>query len=132
MRRAPPTILDGLKAIGRTLFEGLNDRGVERPGHIGAQRLQVDRRVVLNGMKESGRVGAPERQLARQKLVGDDAQRPDVGASIDMISGGLLGRHVGDGAHRDAGGGQPRFRRGFGRVVRGESEIEDLRERRRA
>ena len=45
-------------------------------------------------------VVALERLLAGDHLVQNDSQGPDVGAAIDLAAVSLLGRHVGDRAHR--------------------------------
>ncbi len=60
-------------------------------------------------------------RLARQHLVEHDAERPDIGLVVDLLSPRQLGRHVGDGADRGAGLGHS-----LGACELGQTEIEDL------
>ena len=72
---------------------------------------------------------ALERQFSRDRLVDEDAQRPDVGPSVDVArSLDLLGRHVRGRAEGHPGGGHPR--RALGVDVR-DAEVEELGDDRR-
>src|SRR5262249_54599548 len=48
-------------------------------------------------------VFAIEEAVAGEHFVGDDAEGPDVGAAVDFLSAGLLGRHIGGGAQERSG-----------------------------
>ncbi len=56
---------------------------------------------------------APERARARNQLVKDQPETEDIGAMIDRPPAHLLGRHIGDGAHHEAGLGGGRDRVAF-------------------
>ena len=98
--------------------------GQRAPVHLGAQhpREHVAHRL------------AREEPPAGEHLVEHDAEGPDVGALVDGLAAGLLGRHVGGGAEDQAGGragvGEGRgVRQIGGRGVRafprlGEAEVE--------
>ena len=80
----------------------------------GARAAAIDRlgRLGHVGGEQRRAVAAGERRLAGEHLVGEAAERVDVGAMIDVrIGRGLLGRHVGRRAERDAERGEPRVRR---------------------
>ena len=99
--------LDGGRvARGDVLGQGLFEDGGAAGGRAGREegegfRLAVDDVV---GERVFGR--AVERELPGEHLVEDDAERPDVGAGVDVLAAELFGRHVGDGADGAAGAGQ--------------------------
>src|SRR4051794_25851060 len=61
-----------------------------------------------------------------EKLIGDDAEREDIGAAIDRIAARLLGRHVTRIAKRHPERGLPRHDLGLHEL--GETEVEELHE----
>ena len=71
-------------------------------------------------MKERGFALAREWMAPGQQLVKQDAQRPHVGAVVELVTAGLLGRHVGERSETHAG---PRE---VGELASGQAEVEDL------
>ena len=92
MRQAPPRIL--LQAPAKEQADVMRC--------VGWQRAPVD--VILEHRRERDRdVVAFKCPPAGEHLEHDDAEGPDVGASIDRSSPRLLGRHVGRRAEDEAG-----------------------------
>ncbi len=116
-----PQLLHGLIAVSRFLGQRLTNDLLQpgrdvRPGffkrvRVGMDDLMDDRLIVV----------AAERQLPGQHLVEDDAERPDVGARVEILAPGLLRRHVGDGPDRRLALGQ----RGAAPEL-GQPEVHDL------
>ncbi len=83
-------------ALRRVLLERLHAHGGEVARHLGValvHRLGVDEADLVDDLLQ---VLAVERPAQRQQLVEDDAERPDVGAVVDLAPLGerLLGAHV--------------------------------------
>ena len=96
--------------LGRQVGQVLGDRHVPAADPL-AQPL--DRRR------------AGERQLPRHQVIHGAAKAVDVAPPVDLAATRLLGRHVVDGAHRDAVGRGER-RRGVGLHQDAESQVQDL------
>ena len=62
-----------------------------------------------NLAEERGRVLGPERQPAREQLVKDHAEAPDVRGCGELPGGRLFGRHVAGRAHDFGGAGDSNF-----------------------
>jgi hypothetical protein len=83
-------------------------------------------------LEDDCRGRAFEGELTRGHRVEDDAERPEVGTSVDGVAASLLGRHVGYRSHSGTGGGEHRLGDtgclcvlgAF--VVLGESEVENF------
>ena len=86
----------------RLFFQTLADDRVQFSRNIRAQAVQRLGFLVQDGIDDRLLVFALEREFPREHLVEHHAQRPDVGAWIDFLAQGLLGRHV---VHGAQGGG---------------------------
>ena len=64
-----------------------------------------------DGIEQVGGGGSAKRQLAGGHLVQDRTEGKQVGTDIELAAAGLLGRHVGGGAHRGARTGKVGFDR---------------------
>ena len=62
-----------------------------------------------NCIEDAGRRVAAEGQRSGGHLVQHRAEGEQIGALIQRLAQGLLGRHVSDGAHRGAGAGEMRI-----------------------
>ena len=126
-------VVRGVEALLGVLLEAVADDPLEagRDVLVGDGEL---RRILLQDRRHRvrGRV-AVEGALAREHLVEDRAEGEDVRARVGGLAAHLLGRHVAERAHDDAG----LRARGRGREVRrlaallrvrqlGEAEVEDL------
>ena len=91
MRASP---IDPLEAPARILFEATPH---QRTGDsAGVRRQRVPIRLARDDRRQ--RVGhrlSVERARAGEHFIQDDAERPDVGATVDALSARLLGGHVG-------------------------------------
>ncbi len=85
----------------------LLDHGAKRRIQVGERTLDRGRRLVHMGEQLRDRVLTLVRNRAAQHLEEHTAQRVDVGPSIRLAAGDLLGRHVVDGADDGALRGQP-------------------------
>ena len=116
-----------LKALLGRLFEAAAHDAQQRRGHREA-------RVELPGLRVEDRVPAldgrltGERELRREALVENGAEREEIAARVGDAAAHLLGRHVPGGAHdrarlrqRQRAGGR---RRALGGA--GHAEVEDL------
>ena len=124
------------QALLRVLLEAAAEHARNRRGHIRRQPLPPG--FVLQHARQRLRHIVPlERPRAREHLVENDPEGPDIGASIHRLAARLLGRHVGGGAEHHAelrrvrreGRRMHRIHRPAGDVGRhrlGEPEIEDL------
>ena len=88
---------------------------------LGDGRRQVGRRLVDLRHRDGDLRLARERATAGEGLVGDDAERVDVGAGRRGVPARLLGREVLHGAH-DLAGGRERHLVGDA----GDAEVGDL------
>ena len=129
-------ILGRLVALLGVLLEAARDDPAEMAGQADSDGGHRGRRVLQDRRDHrDGRV-AGERPLAGGHLVEDGAHREDVGARIDALALGLLGRHVGRGAEDFALTRQAAERRrlelgdiilqGLGLGELGEAEVEHL------
>ena len=79
-------------------------------------------RILLQDRTDDGLdVVAVKGTPAGQQFVEDDSKRPDIRPLIDGLTPGLLGRHIGDGAHHLADLGVTGF---VGQL--GQAEIEQI------
>ena len=109
-------------AIARRFRETAIDDGGERVRHVRRNRLQR-RRSLRDVRDDHGRRAlVVERKTAAERLEGDDAERVEVAASVDLVAGDLLGAHVVDGAEHLS---RHRERRGLGDA--GDAEVGDHR-----
>ena len=78
------------------LCASARSKKASRPSGRSGTRLEGGPELLARHVQNDvGEVLAPERALAGQRLVGDDAERPHVGAVIDALGGArLLGAHV--------------------------------------
>jgi hypothetical protein len=103
-RQAPPQI--GLKAHSSLvtmlycLSQKSHDDRRERRGDLFIKRRRLPCNVAVDPFHG---VGGRERQMAREHLVQDDAQRVEIAAGIDRAihAAGLFGRHVSESAGND-------------------------------
>ena len=113
-------ILVSLEGI---LREGAQDDGVERARHglvdLGRRHGRFAHVLVGDGDRRL----AAERRPAGEQLVEHDARRVDVGARVDRLALGLLGREVRGGAEDGRRLGD---RRGRVRHRAGDAEVHDL------
>ena len=103
-------LLAGLPALGRLLLQRPHHRAGQRPRAVGPDPL--DRRRALGDvLGDHHPVGALERRMAREHLVGDDAERVEIAPAVHLLAGRLLRAHVARRADRDAlpgaGGARP-------------------------
>ena len=96
-------ILDMLVALRWVLCERLSDNPLELHRHIAPPRRERLRLVVQNRIHHRRFIVARKRPLPRDHLVEHDAERPDVGAAIDLFPRCLLRRHVRRRAERRVG-----------------------------
>ena len=131
------TVPPSSETSGQRLRE-LGGELVERPALVGPRaqrgvdrRAQLLRQVLARAPQRrqhgadaargrGGRAGA-DRVDARQRLVEHEREAVEVAALVDALAGGLLGRHVGEGADDVAG---PRERLVAGQV--GDAEVGQL------
>ena len=114
-------LLHGRVAGGRLLGQGLEDDLLQSGGRVGLGFLQRRRLPVEDGVDHGLVVVALERELTGEHFVEDDPERPDVGPAVDLISPGLLRRHVGDRPERRPA---PRQRQTAPEL--GQTEVHDL------
>ncbi len=118
----------GLVSFRRVLFQRFLDDGPERERTLGRERIGGP---MLDPLQHLQRRPACERLAPGHQLVEDHAEREDVAACVNELPGGLLGRHVGHGAHHRPGpraGHRLRACRGVGVVEeRRQAEIRQLR-----
>ena len=102
--RASAIVLRAAEAIGGELFEGGEDRVLDRWTHVGALRAR-GRGGFRQHLRHDGLgVGAGEGRLTRQHLVGHRAQGVHVAPGTDVaLAHRLFGRHVGGRAEGHAG-----------------------------
>ena len=121
-------------AVPRLLGEAALDDPAQLGGNLGIERRNR-LRLRPNDRRECLRPGGPlERPLACHHLVEDRAEGELIGPEIHRLPGRLLGRHVTDGPHDDAGLGRAGHRRDLlrrssfrvGMRQLREAEIEDL------
>ena len=95
-RRAVSVGLELFEATERDAFELYRDLGTDLAG-----RLRIG---LFDSRKDLVLLSAIERQFARQQLVQTDAERPGIGARIDLsrFAPYLLGRHVVHGSRQQA------------------------------
>ena len=91
--------------------EAAPDQGAQAGGDPVGQGVEVGI-TVDDRAEDIGHRFPAVQPLARQHLIEDDAEGPDVRALVDLLAAGLLGAHVGRRAHDDPGHGH---RRGNGR-----------------
>ena len=122
-----------LVAFALVALERPHEPGLELGGQIGAQPRgpRQGRAGDLGENHRDALIDAPHR-LPREALVSDAAERPEIGAVIDLaaLTFGLLGTHVGGRPEQRSLAGEPHRLRVT--VVRrlvelGETEIEELR-----
>ena len=92
-------------------------------------RRELRRIRLQNRVHRLDRRRAGERAFGGQHLVEHRAEREDVGARVGLLPADLLGRHVAERAHHDAGLGQrlrPRDVRVLVDRLLGETEVENL------
>ena len=75
-------------------------------GQVGPMLAQPGRIIMQDGMQNFQHGFAAKDRFARQHLVKDRAEAPEVGAAVDRFSRGLLGRHVKRRASRRASRGR--------------------------
>ncbi len=111
----------GVALLG-PLRESLRERGVQGP-QIGTPR--AERRRFLVQLREDGSHlrCPPERRMSGHALVQHAGQRVDVGPTVDVVAGDLLGRDVVDGAEERA----VRLRPGAVRLPGREAEVRQVR-----
>ena len=76
------------------------DDAFEIAGKIRIQPHRSDRRFVQNRIKHDGGCITAKRKHARRHLVEHRAKGKQVSARVELLSFGLLGRHVGNRAQR--------------------------------
>ena len=92
-----PEAFHGLIAVGRLFGQGLAD-DLAQLGAVPGTNLGQGLGIIMEDRINHGLVVIPaEGQLAREHLVEDDTQRPDVGAWAQLVPACLFGRHVGHG-----------------------------------
>jgi hypothetical protein len=103
-REGPRELRDVRVPLRRLLLQaGVDDVG-ETGGHVAADLGQRRGRLLQDRRDDLGHGVAGEGQALPEQLVEDDAERPDVGADVDLVGRHhLLGRHVPGRAH-DGGG----------------------------
>ena len=79
----------------RVLGERLFDHGAEPSGRVGSRFRERRRRRIQDHREELGQARRVEGRHRGEELVEDRAERPDVGARVDVLRRAhLLGRHV--------------------------------------
>jgi hypothetical protein len=122
--------VDGDEALVGALGQHAHDRVVEPGGHVGAPLLRGDRLFFHVPGQHVEHLAADEGRLAGQGLVGDAAERVDVGPAIERVAAGLLRRHVVRVAEGHAQAGRRRLALLLDQL--GQPEVEQLDERARA
>jgi hypothetical protein len=116
------------KATPWILLEAAQDDGIEPTAHVAPDAPNRGRGRIQNLGAHLGDALTVERMLARQELVQEHAERPDVGASVDVRRvQHLFGRHVPRGTEA-----LRRIREratAFVRETLGDAEIEDFQDR---
>lgn len=93
------------EAMGRLALQGAVDCGSEGGRQIGTDGACGRYWVLQHAVQGSHGVIGAEEALSVEELPGDDTEGEDVGASVDGLAVGLLGREVGElAAHLIAGG----------------------------
>jgi hypothetical protein len=105
-----------VRILAQQAEDDLLKLGGQRLAELGWRRWLL----VSDRLQDHAVVLPAEGPAASERLVEHDAQRPEVGALVDVVTAGLFRRHVGDGPEPQAGPGQTQ-------VLRlGEPEVEDL------
>ena len=108
-------------SVGRVLGQSLADDAFDLLRETRSQLLHRPRLLVDDGVEHGPFAVPAERKRPGGHLVEDDAERPDVGAGVDVLARGLFGGHVGDRAD-----GHPRDRHPGLAGQLGQAEVEDL------
>ena len=101
-------LLHGAEPIRRHWRQRAAHDGIQRVG--GARAQDTERRRWLRETPGDHRLrgGTGERGLAREHLVAEGAKRVEIGPGVyRRVTARLLRAHVGGGAERETGGGQP-------------------------
>ncbi len=114
------------EAAGGVLLQAAEDDGLHRGRRVGAQRSERWRRLLEDVDVELGDGLGAEGDVPGEQLEEDDAERPDVGALVDVARRPeLLGSHVARRAHDGRG-----LRHGLALIGREgdlrDAEVEDL------
>ena len=112
-----------LEPLAAVLLEQLDDDRLGGRQHVRLDGARARRDGRALHLEQGLAVVAPERELAREHLEEEDAERVQVALRVGFLAARLLGRHVlGRSEHR-ALGRQPRVHRQVG-----EPEVQDLHE----
>jgi len=91
----------GVLVADVTIFlQRLVDDAFQAVGNIGIQTHWRSWRPVQNGVEGGSRSVATEWQPSGGHFVEHHAEGEKIGAGVNVFAPNLLGRHVGDGAHR--------------------------------
>ena len=108
LRQVGAQVVGALVAHVRVLLQALQHDPLEPGVDVGVLFARQGRILLDVLAAELEPVAASERSVASRHLVERDAQRIDIGAMIDALAPGLLGRHVLRCANVDGGPGRGR------------------------
>jgi hypothetical protein len=94
--------LGGLGSRVGLLLQAVEEQRLERRGQVRPQRRGRRRRLRRVRHHQRERLRVHERRPPGEDLVQHDAERVQVGAGVDGLAAGLLGRHVAAGAEHRA------------------------------
>ena len=113
----------GLVAVARIERERDRDGVGELGADGGDERVEHRRLLLLLLERELGQRGGLVGQASGDQLVGDDAERVQVGARPGLLAARLLGREIGGGAEHGADLGDARLLGGLGDAEVGELDL---------